>query len=221
MGELSPGVDDVERLQQDAVGYFLRSTNRDNGLIADSSREGAPCSIAATGLGLAAYVVVAERGPLPRREAAGRTLSALRFFRDSPPGRGAGRHRLRGFYYHFLDMKTGRRVWECELSMIDTTILIAGVLTSAAYFSASADDEREVRELAGFLYERIDWPWAAAHGSVVSMGWKAGTGFLSYGWEGYSEALLLYVLGLGSPTHPLPGLSPTRRRDHPGSTAPT
>jgi hypothetical protein len=67
----------------------------------------------------------------------------------------------------------------------------------------------------------IDWPWAAAHGSVVSIGWKAGTGFLSYGWEGYSEALLLYVLGLGSPTHPLPGLSPTRRRDHPGSTAPT
>jgi hypothetical protein len=204
MSQPSPGVDDVERLQQDAVGYFLRAANRDNGLIADSSREGAPCSIAATGLGLAAYVVGAERGFLPRREAAERTLTALRFFRDSPQGEEPDATGHRGFYYHFLDMKTGRRVWQCELSMIDTTILIAGVLTSGRYFSAAADDEREIRELAGFLYERIDWPWAAAHGSVVSMGWKAGAGFLSYGWEGYSEAMLLYVLGLGSPTHPLP-----------------
>jgi hypothetical protein len=197
-------VDDVGRLQQDAVGYFLRAANRDNGLIADSSREGAPCSIAATGLGLAAYVVGAERGFLPRREAAERTLTALRFFRDSPQGEEPDATGHRGFYYHFLDMKTGRRVWQCELSMIDTTILIAGALTSGMYFAAAADDEREIRELAGFLYERIDWPWAAAHGSVVSMGWKTGAGFLSYGWEGYSEAMLLYVLGLGSPTHPLP-----------------
>ncbi len=196
--------DDLEKLQQDAVWYFLRAANASNGLIADSSREGAPCSIAATGLGLAAYIVAAERGFLPRREAAQRTLTALRFFRDSPQGEDPDATGHRGFYYHFLDMKTGRRTWQCELSMIDTAILIAGALSSGRYFSAAADDEREIRELAGFLYQRIDWPWAAADGPELSMGWKPGAGFLSYGWEGYSEAMLLYILGLGSPTYPLP-----------------
>ena len=200
-------MDELQRLQQDAVGYFFRAANPDNGLIADSSREGAPCSIAATGLGLAAYIVGAERGFLPRREAAQRTLAALRFFRDSPQGEDPDATGHRGFYYHFLDMKTGRRIWQCELSMIDTAILIAGALTSGRYFSAATDDEQEIRELAGFLYQRIDWPWAAAHGPVVRMGWKAGAGFLNYGWEGYSEAMLLYILGLGSPTHPLPAES--------------
>lgn len=207
MNEPPPSEIDLEKLQQDAVGYFLRAANPGNGLIADSSREGAPCSIAATGLGLAAYIVGAERGFLPRREAAQRTLTALRFFRDSPQGEAPDATGHRGFYYHFLDMKTGRRTWQCELSMIDTAILIAGALTSGMYFSAAADDEREIRELAGFLYQRIDWPWATADGPELSMGWKPGAGFLSYGWEGYSEAMLLYVLSLGSPTHPLPAES--------------
>ena len=204
MSEPSPRVEDLERLQQYAVSYFLRAENPDNGLIADSSREGAPCSIAATGLGLANYVVAAERGFLPRSEAATRTLTTLRFFRDSAQGEEPDATGHRGFYYHFLDMKTGRRTWQCELSMIDTAILIAGALTSGTYFSAAVDNEWEIREIARFLYERIDWPWAAAGGAVVRMGWKAGAGFLSYGWGGYSEAMLLYVLGLGSPTHPLP-----------------
>ena len=194
----------LDVLERQAFGYFARATNPRNGLIADSSREGAPCSIAATGLGLAAYVVGVERGFLPRREAAVRTLTALRFFRDSPQGEEADATGYRGFYYHFLDMQTGRRVWQCELSMIDTAILIAGALTSGTYFSNATSDEREIRELARFLYERIEWPWAAADGPVVRMGWRAGGGFLSYGWEGYSEAMLLYILGLGSPTHPLP-----------------
>ena len=207
MSEAPARGDDLDTLQQDAVRFFLRTANPGNGLIADSSREGAPCSIAATGLGLAAYVVGAERGFLPRREAARRTLSVLRFFRDSPQGEDPDAAGHRGFYYHFLDMKTGRRTWQCELSMMDTAILIAGVLSSGRYFSAAADDEREIRELAGFLYERIDWPWATVGGPVVRMGWKPGTGFLAYGWEGYSEAMLLYVLGLGSPTHPLPAES--------------
>ena len=208
MRESRAGVeDDLERLQQSVVGYFLRHANTENGLIADSSRAGAPCSIAATGLGLAAYVVGAERGFVPRPEALRRTLAVLRFLRASSQGEEPDATGQRGFYYHFLDMTTGRRVWECELSMIDTAILIAGVLTSAAYFTGAADDEREIRELAGFLYERIDWPWATADGLVVRMGWKAGAGFLSYGWEGYSEAILLYILGLGSPTHPLPSES--------------
>jgi len=199
----SPSEAGLERLQRDALGYFLRTANPENGLIADSSRPGAPCSIAATGLGLAALVVGAARGFVPRREAAARTLAALRFFRDSPQGEEPDATGHRGFYYHFLDMTTGRRIWDCELSMIDTAILIAGVLTSGNYFSAASDDEREIRELARLLYERIDWPWAVHGGRVVSMGWKPGMGFLTYGWEGYSEAMLLYLLGLGSPSHPL------------------
>jgi hypothetical protein len=192
------------RLQQSVVDYFVRAQNRANGLIADSSRPGAPCSIAATGLGLAAYVVGAERGLVSRQEAATRTLRALRFFRDSPQGEESDVTGHRGFYYHFLDLTTGRRTWDCELSMIDTAILIAGVLTSGTYFSGTADDECEIREIARFLYERIDWSWASPGGLVLSMGWKAGAGFSSYGWEGYSEAMLLYILGLGSPTYPLP-----------------
>jgi hypothetical protein len=132
-----------------------------------------------------------------------RTLIALRFLRDSPQGEQPDATGHRGFYYHFLDMKTGQRTWESELSMIDTAILIAGALTSGAYFSAADGDEREIRELARFLYERVEWPWATAEGSVLRMGWKPRPGFLSYAWEGYSEAILLYVLGLGSPTHPL------------------
>jgi hypothetical protein len=200
-------MDNLERLQHDAVGYFLRAANPDNGLIADSSREGSPCSIAATGLGLTAYIVGVERGFLPRRKAAALTLAALRFFRDSEQSEAPDASGYRGFYYHFLDLKTGRRVWQCELSMIDTAILIAGVLASGAYFSAASDDEREIRELARLLYERVEWDWATAGGHIVRMGWRPGAGFLSYGWEGYSEAMLLYILGLGSPTHALPSES--------------
>jgi hypothetical protein len=198
---------DLEQLQRDVVGYFLRAGNPSNGLIADSSREGSPCSIAAVGLGLSAFVVGAERGFLTRRAAAERTLAALRFFRDSPQGEERDATGYRGFYYHFLDLATGRRIWDCELSMIDTAILIAGVLSGGCYFSAADDDEREIREISRFLYERIDWAWAARDKPVVSMGWKPEAGFISYSWEGYSEALLLYLLGLGSPTHPLPAES--------------
>ncbi len=195
----------LEALQRDAVGYFLRAANPTNGLIADSSRAGSPCSIAATGLGLSVWVVAAERGLLPRSEAAQRTLAALRFFQASPQGPAPDATGHRGFYYHFLDLETGRRTWDCELSMIDTAILMAGVLASAAYFTATSDEERQVRELARYLYERVEWDWAVPEGTLVRMGWRPGSGFLSYGWEGYSEAMLLYVLGLGSPTHPLPG----------------
>ncbi|HEV7667506.1 MAG TPA: glucoamylase family protein [Thermoanaerobaculia bacterium] len=202
-----PAVMDLEQLERNAVGYFLRAGNPANGLIADSSREGAPCSIAATGLGLSAFIVGVERGYLTRREAAERTLAALRFFRDSPQGEEPDATGYRGFYYHFLDLATGRRIWDCELSMIDTAILIAGILSGGCYFSAPDDDEREIREISKFLYERIDWAWAARDLAVVSMGWKPKAGFISYSWEGYSEALLLYLLGLGSPTHPLPAES--------------
>ena len=110
-----------------------------------------------------------------------------------------------GFFYHFLDVTTGRRAWRCELSTIDTTILIAGALTAAAYFDQDSDDEREVRELADSLYRRVDWQWAQNGEATVSHGWTPEAGFERHHWQGYNEALILYVLGLGSPTQALAG----------------
>jgi hypothetical protein len=108
------------------------------------------------------------------------------------------------FFYHFLYMDTGRRAWECELSTIDSTILIAGALTAATYFDQETEPEHEIRQLADDLYRRMDWQWAMNGGAKVSMGWKPECGFLPYWWEGYDEAILLHVLGIASPTYPLP-----------------
>ena len=101
-------------------------------------------------------------------------------------------------------MHTGRRAWESELSTIDTTFLIAGALLAAAYFEGETGEENEIRAIVSLLYRRVDWQWAQNGDLTVSHGWKPERDFLRYRWEGYSEALLLYVLGLGSPTHPLP-----------------
>ena len=101
-------------------------------------------------------------------------------------------------------MTSGRRVWQCELSTIDTAFLLAGMLTSAAYFLNDAADECEIRNLADELYRRTDWQWAQNEGVTVILGWKPESGFLPYRWQGYDEAMFLYLLGLGSPTHPLP-----------------
>src|SRR5260370_20648816 len=128
----------------------------------------------------------------------------LRFFWHSEQGKHPDATGYKGFYYHFLHMDTGRRAWESELSTVDSAILFAGMLTSAAYFNGDAREEREIRTLADALYRRADWQWALNGGLTVSMGWKPDSGFLPDRWEGYSEALLLYLLGLGSPTHPLP-----------------
>jgi hypothetical protein len=141
---------------------------------------------------------------MPRALAVERTLATLRFFWDSPHGPGPDATGYRGFYYHFLDMQTGRRAGQCELSTIDSAFLLAGALTAGMYFTGDAPDEREIRTLAGALYRRADWPWAQDGGATVTHGWKPETGFLKYRWQGYDEALLLYLLGLGSPAHPLP-----------------
>ena len=101
-------------------------------------------------------------------------------------------------------MKTGRRAGRCELSTIDTAFLLAGMLTAATYFDQDCEDEREIRTLADALYRRTDWQWARNGGATITHGWKPESGFLKYRWEGYDEALLVYVLGLGSPTYPLP-----------------
>jgi hypothetical protein len=194
----------LETLQRLTFDYFLKETNPENGLVPDSTRQGAPCSITPTGFALAAYPVGVERGFITRRDAIKRTLTTLRFFFNSRQGRQPDVTGYKGFYYHFLDMKTGRRTWDCELSTIDSTFLIAGALTAAEYFNRDAEDEREIRTLAHAMYARVDWQWAQNRGVTVTHGWRPESGFIKYRWQGYNEALILYVLGLASPTHPLP-----------------
>lgn len=194
----------LERLQRHAFGYFLRHTNPANGLVADTSRPNAPSSIATVGFALSAYPVGVERGWITRFDAVRRSLTVLRFFWHSDQSGTPDATGCHGFYYHFLHMDSGTRAWACEVSLIDSALLLAGMLTAAAYFTGADPAEAELRELAHALYGRADWQWAQQqHSGAVVHGWKPEGGFLHYGWEGYSEALLMYVLGLGSPTHPL------------------
>ena len=202
--QLSFSNTELEALQRLTFDYFLRESNPQNGLVPDSTRPGTPCSITATGFALAAYPVGVERKFLSRDEAVKRTLKTLRFFWNSPHGSEADATGYKGFYYHFLDMKTGRRTWDSELSTIDSTFLLAGALTAAQYFNRETEDEREIRELVNAIYARMEWQWALNGKDTVTHGWRPENGFIRHRWQGYNEALLLYVLGLASPTYPLP-----------------
>jgi hypothetical protein len=198
-----PTDENLNRLQVTTIQYYLHEANPANGLIRDKTDSRAPCSIAAVGLALATIPVLVERGVISREFAPEVVLRRLRFFRDSRHGPEADATGYKGFYYHFLDMKTGSRVWQCELSTIDSAFLFAGMLTCAAYFDADTEEETEVRQLADALYRRADWQWALNGGAALSHGWKPETGFIPHCWTGYDEGLLLYILGLGSPTLPL------------------
>jgi hypothetical protein len=195
---------DLDRLQVTTVQYYLHESNPANGLIRDKTDPAAPCSIAAIGLGLATIPVLVERGVISREFAPEVALRKLRFFDSSPQGPEPDSTGYKGFYYHFLDMKSGRRVWDCEISTIDSAFLFAGMLTCASYFDQDREGECELRRLAGALYGRADWQWALNGEATICHGWKPETGFLPHRWTGYDEGLLLYLLGLGSPTYPLP-----------------
>ena len=140
---------------------------------------------------------------MTRDEARQRRLAAPRYFRDSDRSGKADSTGCHGFYFHFLDVDTGLRVWQSELSSIDTALLVVGMLTAAAFFSEASAAETELRQLASDLYDRVDWHWAEHDDDAVALGWKPECGFLNYGWQGYNEALVLYALGMGSTTHPL------------------
>jgi hypothetical protein len=191
-------------LQSDAFKYFVNEVNLANGLVSDCTKKDWPSSIAAVGMALSAYPVGVENNFISREEAIIRTLRKLRFFANSEQSTGPDATGYKGFYYHFLDMQTGRRAWECELSTIDSTFLFAGMLAAAAYFNRDSEDESEIRTLADELYRRADWRWAINGGATLTHGWTPEIGFLPHRWEGYDEALLAYILGLGSPTFPLP-----------------
>ena len=191
-------------LQRDTFGFFKHETNLSNGLVPDNTRKGSHCSIAAVGLGLAAYPIGVERNFISREEAVERVLTTLRFFWNSPQGTEPDATGYKGFYYHFLHMDSGRRAWNSELSTVDSTILIAGALTVATYFDRETEQEEAIRTLADDLYRRMDWLWALNGREKVAMAWQPECGFLPWCWEGYNESILLHVLGLASPTYPLP-----------------
>lgn len=184
----------VDRIQRSAFAYFERQAQSGTGLIGDSSVIESKASIAGSGMALAAYAVAAERGYVTREEAARRTLDALRFLE--------GRS-VNGFFYHFLDSRTGERAGKSEVSTIDSALLFAGALTAAEYFANDDSCETEIRKRGVDLYLAADWNWASPRAPAVSHGWTPERGFLRYDWRGYNEALLLYILALGSPTYPV------------------
>jgi len=195
-------------LQSEAFHYFQHASDGMlPGLIADCTHPQSACSIAAVGFALSAFVVASEIGLISRTEALRRTLLSLRLFAHSEQSEAPDAAGYRGFYYHFLDRSTGRRDNLCEISSIDTALFILGALTAARYFDSDRSEERELRELAENIYRRVEWDWMLADGVALCHGWMPERGFLPGRWTGYSEALLLYLLALGSPTHPIPARS--------------
>ena len=196
-------LDDIEHR---TFQFFWERANPKNGLIPDRWPTPSFASVAAVGFALTAYPIGVERGYITRAAARDRVLTTLRFFRDSPQGPAVeGMTGYKGFYYHFLDMNTGAR-WsgQSELSMIDTSLLIAGVLFCESYFDGKDPAETELRKIADALYRRIDWAWASRDDGGVALGWSPEMGFHPRNWKGYNEASILYILGLASPTMPLP-----------------
>lgn len=184
----------IDKVEKDIFDFFISETNPQNGLIKDSSRPGAPCSIASCGFGLTALCIGVERGWISRDDAYNRALKMLVTFRDKVDNE-------HGYFYHFVDMRTGKRVWNCEVSSIDTALFFAGALFAADYFKGT-----QVDRLANKLYQRVEWPWLARNG-LISMGYKPETGIFPYYWNSYNEAMILYALAIGSPTYPLPAES--------------
>ena len=202
-GSLPALFDDV---QARTFRYFWELSDPQTGLVPDRYPSRSPSSIAAVGFALTAYPIGVERRYVTRVEAATRVLATLRFFDDAPQGpEREGRSGYNGFFYHFLDMKTGlRSASGVELSTIDTALLLAGVLFCQSYFDGSAADEPAIRDLAERIYARVDWNWATPRPPIVSMGWRPEVGHYDAEWRIYDESMILYVLALGSPTHPLP-----------------
>jgi hypothetical protein len=191
-------LDDIERRTFD---WFWRTADPATGLVPDRYPTPSFSSIAAVGFGLTAYAIGAERGYVPRAQARDRVLAILRFFRDAPQGdAAAGVTGYKGFYYHFLDMATGARYRDVELSSVDTALLLAGVVFCREYFAGADPAEAELRRIADALVDRVDWRWMQPRAPAIAMGWQPEHGFLAYDWIGYNEAMIVILLALGSPS---------------------
>ncbi len=195
----------VDTLEQRTFAFFWERSDPRNGLTPDRWPTPSFSSIAAVGFALTAYPIGVERGYVTRAQARERVLNTLVFLWTAPQGDGqSGITGYRGFFYHFLDMRSGQRFnQEIELSTIDTALLLGGVLFCQSYFDGADAQETRIRQLADSIYRRVDWKWAQARPPAVSNGWYPGRGFIQYDWTGYDEGMIVYVLALGSPTYPV------------------
>ena len=189
-------LDDLER---QACLFFWEQGSPTTGQILDRARNdltGARdprrmASIASTGFGLTALTIADRRGYIPHAEIVERVRTTLNWHLNSLP-------EVHGFFYHFTNIETGKRWARCELSPIDTSILLCGVLTARAWF-----DDAQIKSLAQQIYERVDWPWMLNGGAAFAMGWHPETGFISARWDHYCELMMIYLLAIGSPSHPV------------------
>ena len=196
---LPPLFDDIEKRSFD---FFWDTANPVNGLVPDRYPTPSFSSIAAVGFGLTAYPIGVERGYITRAQARQRVLATVRFFRDAPQGpQRNGTTGYKGFFYHFLDMRTGLRSHHSELSTVDTSLLLAGMLFCQSYFDRNDPGETEIRRAVDAIYARVDWTWAQPRAPLIANGWSPEKGFLAWDWRGYDEGMLVYLLALGSPTH--------------------
>lgn len=195
-----------DELEKRSFDFFWETANPVNGLVPDRWPNPPFASIASVGFALTAYPVGVERGYVTRSQARDRTLATVRFFRDAPQGPEAtGKAGYKGFFYHFLDMNTGARFDKTELSTQDTSLLLAGLLFSQSYFDGADAQEAEIRAAVDTIAGRVDWAWAQQnHSPKVSMGWLPESGYIDADWAGYNEAMLVVLMGMASPTQPLP-----------------
>jgi hypothetical protein len=188
----------LEELERTATAFFREAAHPETGLVLDRKlADGEPDSrsigsIAATGFGLSVLCLAHARNYAPRAELKAQILRTLRWLHDDQV-------QEHGFFYHFFHWGTGERIWQCELSSVDSAILFCGALHARAYFA----DDAEIQRLATGLFERAEWPWFLNGKPTLSMGWKPESGFLSAHWDHYCELMLINLLGLGSATHPL------------------
>lgn len=194
----------LDTVEQRTFAFFWERSDPATGLTPDRWPTPSFSSVAAVGFALTAYPIGADRGWVSRSAVADRVLTTLRYFYQRPQGpapTGIAGHQ--GFFYHFLDMATGLRFQAVELSTVDTALLLGGVLFCREYFDAADPIEAAIRAYADSLYRRVDWRWAQRSPPLINMGWKPESGFLPLEWRGYNEAMLVYLLALGSPTFPV------------------
>lgn len=191
-------------LERRTFNFFWDTTDATTGLAPDRWPTPSFCSVAAVGFALTGYCLGVSRGWVTRAQARDRVLTTLRTFRDAPQGSAAsGVAGYRGFFYHFLDMKSGTRFARCELSTVDTSLLLAGMLCCQSFFDSPDAQESQLRSIVDDIYGRVDWAWAQVRPPLIGHGWHPETGFIASDWKAYDESMLVYLLALGSPTRPL------------------
>lgn len=193
----------LDSIQHKTFLFFLNEHHAEWGIVKDRAASWAPASIASTGFGIPSFAIGAERKWITREQAAGITLNILKFFTNSDQSADSNATGYKGFYYHFLRMDSGTREWKCELSSIDTGLLMMGILFARNYYYQDNETESLIRTLSEALLKRIDWDFflmspTSKHPNTISMAWSPEKGLLDYGWSGYNEGLFLYVLAAGS-----------------------